>query len=129
MTRLSILLALGIFALPLSALAQPAKIGKTEKGSTLETQNGMTLYVYDGDEANKGQRGSSCTDQCAKQWPPFLATKNDKPEKDWGIITRPDGSRQWTYKERPLYTFVRDKKAGETTGDSFNGNSWHVARP
>jgi predicted lipoprotein with Yx(FWY)xxD motif len=33
----------------------------------------------------------------------------------------------WAYEGHPLYTFVKDKKAGDTTGDGANG-VWHVAK-
>jgi predicted lipoprotein with Yx(FWY)xxD motif len=56
----------------------------------------------------------SCTDL----WPPVLANINAQAIGDWSIILRTDGSRQWTYKEQPLYTSVRDKQAGDTYGGS-----------
>ncbi|AMK33594.1 Putative lipoprotein [Pseudomonas putida] len=43
-------------------------------------------------------------------------------------MTRDDGSSQWAYKGKPLYTFIKDKKAGETTGDGMK-DVWHVAKP
>jgi predicted lipoprotein with Yx(FWY)xxD motif len=91
--------AAGIALGAVVASAQPAKIGRTTEGNALQTNAGMTLYVYDGDEVDKGQRGSSCNGQCSQQWPPFLALGSDKPTGDWNIITRQDG-KQWTYKGR-----------------------------
>jgi predicted lipoprotein with Yx(FWY)xxD motif len=44
------------------------------------------------------------------------------------VITREDGSKQWAYKGKPLYTWTKDQKPGEKTGDNFN-NVWHVATP
>jgi predicted lipoprotein with Yx(FWY)xxD motif len=43
------------------------------------------------------------------------------------VIVRDDGSRQWAYKGKPLYLWVKDHKPGDTTGDGFRG-VWHVAR-
>ena len=45
------------------------------------------------------------------------------------IVTRDDGSKQWAYKGRPLYHWVKDAKPGDMTGDGFLNNSWHVAKP
>jgi len=42
---------------------------------------------------------------------------------------RDDGSKQWAYKGRPLYHWVKDAKPGDMTGDGFLNNSWHVAKP
>ena len=36
-----------------------------------------------------------------------------------------DGTKQLAYQGKPLYTFVKDKKAGERTGDK-KLNAWHV---
>ena len=43
-------------------------------------------------------------------------------------LARDDGSKQWAYKGKPLYTWVKDAKPGDRTGDGFN-NAWRVARP
>jgi predicted lipoprotein with Yx(FWY)xxD motif len=45
------------------------------------------------------------------------------------VIARDDGSKQWAYKGRPLYTWYRDKKPGNAERDGFNGNRWHIAWP
>jgi len=106
--------------------AHPAKIGSSEQGDILQTQQGQALYVYDKDQPGSGK--SSCEMTCAGNWPPFKASAKDKADGDWSTIKRADGSEQWTYKGRPLYTFVKDKP-NQTEGKSFEGNSWHVAKP
>ena len=47
---------------------------------------------------------------------------------NWSVITRDDGTKQWAYKGKPLYTWAKDTKPGDVTGDGFN-NVWHVAQP
>ena len=47
---------------------------------------------------------------------------------DFGVITRPDGSKQTTYKGWPLYYYINDSKAGDTNGDAV-GNLWAIAKP
>jgi predicted lipoprotein with Yx(FWY)xxD motif len=98
---------------------------KTSDG-VLVGSNGMTLYTFDRDAAGSGK--SVCNGQCATNWPPLMATGGDAASGDWSIVTRDDGTKQWAYKGKPLYFWVKDQKAGERTGDNVN-NVWHVARP
>jgi predicted lipoprotein with Yx(FWY)xxD motif len=86
--------------------------------------NGMTLYTYDKDEAGK----TNCYDKCATNWPPLKAAADAKAEGDWTIVDRTDGTKMWAYDGKPLYTFIKDKKAGDVTGDGVGG-VWHIAKP
>ncbi len=88
--------------------------------------NKMTLYTFDRDAAGSGK--SVCNGPCATNWPPLMATANDKPVGDYTVVTRDDGQRQWALKGKPLYYWARDVKPGDKTGDGFN-NIWRVARP
>lgn len=88
--------------------------------------NGMTLYTFDRDVAGSGK--SVCNGPCAQNWPPLMAAADAQSKGDWTVITRDDGGRQWAYKGKPLYFWVRDQKAGDRTGDGFN-NVWRLARP
>ncbi|MER8395223.1 hypothetical protein NKH10_25620 [Mesorhizobium sp. M1340] len=85
--------------------------------------SGMTLYTYDKDEAGK----SNCYDKCAANWPPLKADANAKAEGEWTIVDRTDGTRMWAYEDKPLYTFIKDKKAGDVTGEGVGG-VWHIAK-
>lgn len=106
-----------------AALAQaPAKIAE----GVLTDSSGMTLYTYDKDQA--GSSKSVCNGPCAANWPPLMAKEGAKESGDYSIITRDDGKKQWAYKGKPLYTWVKDQKAGDKTGDGVN-NVWHVAKP
>ncbi|MDR2309070.1 MAG: hypothetical protein LBE53_18010 [Paucimonas sp.] len=108
-------------ALPAMASAQPAM----EKDGKWVDHAGMTLYTFDKDAGGK----SMCTDACEQNWPPLLVKADDKAaEGKWTVIERADGKKQWAYDGKPLYTFVKDKKAGETTGDGMK-DVWHVAKP
>ena len=123
--------AIAAAALPLGtsmALAQtaPAKAANTEIGNVLvDAQKGLTLYILDRD-TTPGK--STCNDQCATNWPPLMASADAKPVGDYTIAARDDGSKQWAYKGKPLYTWSKDKKPGDKTGDGFN-SVWHVAKP
>jgi predicted lipoprotein with Yx(FWY)xxD motif len=91
----------------------------------LTNSAGMTLYTFDKDPAGGGK--SECNGPCAANWPPLLAAADAKASGDYTIITRADGARQWAYKGKPLYLWVKDTKPGDRTGDGFN-NAWRVAR-
>lgn len=88
--------------------------------------NGMTLYTFDRDTAGSGK--SVCNGPCATNWPPLMAAASDKASGDWTIVVRDDGSRQWAWRGKPVYYWVRDAKPGDRTGDGFN-NAWRLARP
>jgi hypothetical protein len=63
----------------------------------------LRLYVFDGDRPGK----SNCYDGA---WPSLLVSDNEKGPRigDWTIIRRDDGTRQWAYKDRPVYTRYHD---------------------
>ena len=107
-------------ALPGLALAAPGM----EKDGMLVDHAGMTLYTFDKDSGGK----SMCAGECAKNWPPLMAKAGDKAEGKWTQIKRDDGSMQWAYDGKPLYTFVKDKAAGDKTGDGMK-DVWHAAKP
>ena len=108
-----------------AALAAPAMTGNSAKGKVLTDAKGMTLYTFDKDAGGK----SACNGPCATNWPPLKASASDKNEGGYTMIKRDDGSMQWDYKGKPLYTWKKDEKPGDTTGDGFLNGAWHVAKP
>jgi predicted lipoprotein with Yx(FWY)xxD motif len=86
----------------------------------------MTLYTFDNDASNSGK--SVCNGPCATNWPPLFATTTDSARGNWTVITRDDGRKQWAYKGKPLYLWIKDQKPGDTSGDNVN-KEWHIARP
>jgi predicted lipoprotein with Yx(FWY)xxD motif len=86
----------------------------------------MTLYTFERDQAGAGK--SVCNGPCAANWPPLMAQATDQPKGDWSIVMRDDGSRQWAYKGRPLYRWIKDQKPGDRTGDGVN-QVWKTAKP
>ena len=118
-TVMSFALASAAFAAP------PTKTGTTAKGSVLTDPKGMTLYIFDKDTDGK----SACNGPCATNWPVLKADAGDKAEGGYTIISRDDGSKQWAYKGKPLYTFAKDQKPGDVTGDGFLNGAWHLAQP
>jgi len=128
MRRLLIVLALASLAACSTyegLMGTPAAPAKTMDGA-LTNSAGMTLYTFDKDAAGSGK--SVCNGPCATNWPPLMAAADAKATGDYSIITRDDGGKQWAYKGKPLYLWVKDTKPGDKTGDGFN-NAWRVARP
>jgi predicted lipoprotein with Yx(FWY)xxD motif len=104
----------------------------TSLGRILTTDGGRTLYLFGKDKGPK----STCSGACAANWPPFTAAK--KPavsggalSSDIALVGRSDGKMQVTYKRHPLYFYVGDSSAGQTTGQGldFFGARWWVVSP
>jgi predicted lipoprotein with Yx(FWY)xxD motif len=115
-------LVLSLAAFAGAAQAEPP--AKMMNGMLVNT-SGMTLYTFDKDSAGSGK--SVCNGPCATLWPPAMAAAGTKPEGDYTVVTRDDGSMQWAYKGKPLYLYSVDKKAGDMTGDNFK-DVWHVVK-
>jgi predicted lipoprotein with Yx(FWY)xxD motif len=118
-------LAFSAAAVALAHAAPPTKVATTSKGPTLVDSKGMTLYTFDKDTGGK----SACNGPCATNWPALKADSDAQPSDGYTIIKRDDGSLQWAYKGKPLYTWTKDTKPGDTTGDGFLNGAWHVAQP
>ncbi|MFY7939873.1 MAG: hypothetical protein ACOVOX_03105 [Burkholderiaceae bacterium] len=104
---------------------EPAAPAKVSDGVFVGS-NGMTLYTFDRDAAGTGK--SVCNGPCAQNWPPLMAAAGAAANGEWAVVTRDDGSKQWAYKGKPLYFWVKDQKAGDRTGDGVN-NVWRLAKP
>jgi predicted lipoprotein with Yx(FWY)xxD motif len=111
-----------LLAASAAASAQPIPASRSADG-TLTNPAGMTLYVFDRDSDSK----SACNGPCTTHWPPLLVVGDGRPSGDWTIIVREDGAKQWAFKGKPLYTWSKDTRAGDKTGDGVN-NIWHVAK-
>lgn len=106
-------------------------------GDVLIDARGAALY------ASEEEAGGMvlCVDECATIWEPLTLSDDSEPTAadglaaDLGVLERPDGARQVTFDDRPLYRFVEDPSPGAVTGngfsDTFDGQAftWHVATP
>ena len=104
----------------------------TSKGRSLYRQY---LYYYSvaGHDERKGYPykpfagralgGKACEDDCREMWEPLKASANAKPIGLWSVVARPDGSKQWAYREHALYTYKDDKKPGDLLGV----NTWMIS--
>jgi predicted lipoprotein with Yx(FWY)xxD motif len=108
--------------------AAPALV-KTAPAHILVNAQGMTLYLYTPDKHNE----SVCTGKCAGFWPPLLVPNGMKVPAamsgmsgKFGVAVRAGGARQLTFDGAPLYTWFKDKKPGDTTGQGVGGVWWAV---
>ncbi len=128
MRKTTILIA-GSLLLMLSACAgmpgAPAAPAMVSDG-VLTGSNGMTLYTFDKDAAGNGK--SVCNGPCATNWPPLMAGGSATASGEYSVVTRDDGAKQWAYKGKPLYFWIKDQKPGDRSGDGVN-NVWRVAKP
>lgn len=82
------------------------------------------LYIYEDDTAGK----STCVDECAKQWPALQPVKDAQDGGQWTIITRPDKTKQWAYRGKPVYRFAGDTEGGKINGLKAGGKKWQTAK-
>src|SRR4051794_33092331 len=78
------------------------------------------LYTYDLDPEGR----SACNGSCASARPPILAPANAKPLGDWNVIRRDDGTQQWPYRGKPVYSMFHDAP-NKPVGDG-EGGVWHL---
>jgi predicted lipoprotein with Yx(FWY)xxD motif len=118
-----------------SSTSQAASTGpvvstaKTSLGRILVNSRGHTLYLFEKDKAGR----SACSGQCAKFWPPLIASAKPRAAAGvkaslLGMTKRADGRMQVTYNRHPLYTFVKDTRRGQTNGEELNafGDYWYA---
>lgn len=104
--------------------ARPADVTPAAGQVPLTDTDGMTLYTFDNDTRGR----SNCYDNCASNWPPYLAAANAAaPGDGFTLISRDDGTRQWAKDGAALYLWVGDAAPGDATGDGIGG-VWHIAR-
>jgi predicted lipoprotein with Yx(FWY)xxD motif len=108
------------------------KVDKTKLGKVVANAQSHTLYMFRKDHSHK----SSCYGSCAKFWPPLLTTGSPKAGAGakaalLGTTKRTDGKLQVTYKGYPVYTFLEDKKPGDTKGEGLKqfGANWYALTP
>ena len=112
-------------ALLAGLLAACASAPARMEGGALVGATGMTLYTFDRDAAGSGK--SVCNGPCAVNWPPLMAAESARPTGEYTVVTRDDGKKQWAFKGKPIYFWVKDQKPGDKTGEGV-GNVWRVAR-
>jgi predicted lipoprotein with Yx(FWY)xxD motif len=118
--------------IPNLAVAQPAPSTVQtrmagELGTILTDRQGFALYTFDRDSPGS----SSCTGDCAATWAPTLLDSGEpvSPQNLPGRLamsTRPDGGRQVTYNDQPLYRYTGDLVNSDTNGAAIPG--WRLVQ-
>jgi predicted lipoprotein with Yx(FWY)xxD motif len=109
-----------------SAAAGGSTVSETTVGGqqVLTDSKGMVLYWFVPDTPTT----SKCEGSCLTFWPVVAGpvTAGSGVTGTLGTITRSDGSKQATYDDHPLYTFVGDKSPGQNKGNGVNesGGLW-----
>lgn len=101
------------------------KTARSDGKTILVNRSGHTLY-----RLSVERRGHFiCTSAfCLSLWKPLLIARGTTPTgvRSLGTVRRPDGRVQVAYRGGPLYTFVQDRKPGDTAGDGFKDvGVWH----
>ena len=97
--------------------------------SFLTDDQGNSLYLSLQDTPGK----SNCTADCLTVWRPLLANArllagNGVVQANLGVIVLANGTHQATYLGAPLYTYINDKKPGDTSGQGIGG-VWFLVTP
>ena len=98
--------------------ALPPGVDVVELGSGRLFVNaaGMTLYTFKRDQTQPGT--SVCNFGCAELWPPLTAPEDaEAVGNNWSTIKRNDGTDQWAYGGKPVYTYARDFHPGAMAGE------------
>jgi len=119
------LAAAAILAVSAAATSQSGavvKVGPSKLGQILVDSHGKTLYMWAHDRSMR----STCYGDCAAYWPPLItkgrpSARNGAQAALLGTTRRRDGRMQVTYAGHPLYYFVKDTRAGQTTGEGLTG--------
>lgn len=110
-----------------SAGAMPDGVVELETGAAtyLTTREQQTLY-YHGRETAGDEL--VCIEACLDFWRPLEAPSIQDGGDKWAVIERPEGTLQWAYKGRPLYTYARDTFPGARLGDGAARDLWNVVK-
>lgn len=91
-------------------------------GKILTDSNGRSLYVIARDIPNTGIIAD--LGDVSRFYPPFFAESmpggRGIDTNAFGILTRPDGSKQTTYQGWPLYYYLNDRAAGDAKSQGAN---------
>ena len=68
----------------------PNYMASTSIGRVMTTPQGSTVYTFDKDQIGK----SNCYGECAREWPPVLASSGSQPYGRMSLASRQDGQEQ-----------------------------------
>ena len=97
---------------------------KAPAGYFFQSTFGFPFYISDADSKDK----SACVDKCVETWAPVKARDDATPlGKDWTLVSRPEGYKQWSYKGHPIYINMAEVLGG--TASLPKNGPWHALIP
>lgn len=105
--------------------ATPGDVSLFQEGRAyvMRSNDSLPLYTFDKDAHGR----SNCTGSCGALWPPLIASEGSKPVGEWTLVKRDDGSLQWAWRGRPVYTYAKDAPA-KPSGEGVGG-VWRLIPP
>jgi predicted lipoprotein with Yx(FWY)xxD motif len=99
-------------------------------GFILQSKNQLPLYYWNREKAAGGK--IRCTGECARVWPPLIVKSRSavpsrmaKVRGKFGVVRRPDGRLQVTFRGLSLYAYHDDPP---NTVLCNNVDGWFVVR-
>jgi predicted lipoprotein with Yx(FWY)xxD motif len=84
------------------------------QGAVLTNFEGFSLYTYDD---NSGNPELACTSKaCHDKWSPVAAPALAIDVGEFAIVERTDGTRQWSFRGKPLFRYLDDLLPGDVHG-------------
>lgn len=103
---------------PAPAMPDWVTFQETDFGPVLADENRMTLYYIVSDLKEIALR--TCDAECEKKyWTPVLAPAGTEPIGNWSTRQLADGTHQWVYLGRRVFTYPHDQLPGDINGDKF----------
>ena len=97
------------------------EVAKLPIGRILVNEKGLTLYAP---QLGSAALKAGCDAACLREWIPAAAPALARDNGDWTVLTRPDTTKQWAFKGRPLYSAHRDRRAGDLRGQEAGEPDW-----
>lgn len=98
-------------------------IRQTDAAKYFLSQAEQSLYWHQ-NEAGTGD--FTCIEECLESWVPVKAQANTPNHGAWAAVQRPEGTWQWAYDAKPLYTFAGDTFPGARLGDGLGRGQWQL---
>lgn len=94
------------------------KVTDTLVGRVLADHTGRTLYANNG-----GEEATASNAESSRSWQPLEAPwlAQAQAQEDWSVVSNSNGTLQWAYNEKPLFTYAKDKEAGDLYGHLKDG--------
>jgi predicted lipoprotein with Yx(FWY)xxD motif len=128
---LAVFLSLLFVAPAMAARNDAIGVRSTAYGRILVDRGGYALYAFTKD----GRGPSRCYGACAQAWPPLIVPRRPHAIRGArssliGVTRRADGRLQATYRGRPLYYYVADRRPGQVLCQNVVefGGRWLVLR-